>query len=160
MDKILALLEQDAKLTPKELAVMCGDRTEEEIRQQVRAYEEDQTILGYQTLIDWEKTDREYITALIELKVVPQPDRGFDEIAGRICKFPEVQSAWLMSGGFDLCVLVSGKTMREVALFVAEKLSIMENITATATHFVLRKYKDNGVVYGEKAEDERNLGEV
>ena len=159
MDRILKLLEQDAKLSEKELAVMCG-KTEAQIKEEIRAYEANKTILGYQTLIDWEKTDREYVTALIELKVVPQRDRGFDEIAGRVCLFPEVQSAWLMSGGFDLCVLVSGKTMREVALFVAEKLSIMENITATATHFVLRKYKDNGVVYSQTTEDERYAGEV
>ena len=159
MDRILKLLEQDAKLSEKELAVMCG-KTEEQIKEAIRAYEANKTILGYQTLIDWEKTDREYVTALIELKVVPQRDRGFDEIASRVCRVPEVQSAWLMSGGFDLCVLVSGRTMREVALFAAEKLSIMENITATATHFLLRKYKDNGVVYSQKTEDERYQGEV
>ena len=156
---ILQALEDHANLTPAQLAAMCGKETGD-VKKLIETYEENGVILGYKTIIDWDKTDREYVSALIEVKITPQRDRGFDEIAGRVCLFPEVQSAWLMSGGFDLCVLVSGRTMREVALFVAEKLSIMENITATATHFVLRKYKDNGVVYSQKTEDERYQGEV
>ena len=158
MKRILALLENDSRLTPAELSVMTG-LDETAIRKQIRTWEKDGTIVGYQTKIDWDRTEAENVSALIELKVVPQQDRGFDEIASRICRFPEVESAWLMSGGFDIAVLVSGKTMREVALFVAEKLSLMENITATATHFVLRRYKDNGLVFGKPEKDEREAGE-
>lgn len=158
MKRVLSYLENDSRLTPAELAAMTG-LEEEAIKAQIRAWEKDGTILGYQTKIDRDRSGDETVTALIELKVTPQKDRGFDEIASRICRFPEVESAWLMSGGFDIAVLIRGKTMREVALFVAEKLSLMENITATATHFVLRRYKDNGLVYGKPAEDEREAGE-
>ena len=102
-----------------------------------------------------DKTDKEYVSALIELKITPQRDRGFDRVAERIYNFPEVESLYLMSGGFDLCVIIEGKTMREVAYFVANKLAPMEDVVATATHFVLRKYKDKGIVYGPAKIDER-----
>ena len=154
MDKLLQILEEDASLTPEQLALML-DKEEGGIKRMIRTYEENGVILGYKTLIDWDKTDREYVTDLIEVKLVPQRDRGFDRIAEKINNYPEVKSLYLMSGGYDLCVLIEGKTMKEVAYFVARKLSTIEYITGTATHFVLKKYKDKGVVYGIVDEDER-----
>ena len=145
MNELLKLLENDAKLTPDMLAAMLGKETGD-IKARIDEYEKDGTIAGYSALIDWEKTDREYVTALIELKVTPQRDLGFDRVAERIYNYPEVQSLYLMSGGFDLCVVIEGKTMREVALFVAEKLAPMDSVLSTATHFVLRKYKDKGII--------------
>lgn len=154
MKSLLELLENDSTLTAEQLAVMIGGDVEE-IKTLIRKYEKDGTIVGYKTLIDWDKTDREMVSALIELKVEPQLDRGFDEIAERICNYPEVESVYLMSGGFDIAVLIEGKTLREVAFFVAEKLSTIKAVTATATHFVLRKYKDKNTIYRRKEVDER-----
>ncbi len=147
-------MENDARLTPEQLAVMC-DKEVGDIKKLIEDYESEGVILGYKTLIDWDKTDREYVTALIELKVQPQRDLGFDRVAEKIYNFPEVQSVYLMSGSFDICVIIEGRTMREVALFVAEKLAPMEFVTSTATHFVLRKYKDRGIVYKAPEKDER-----
>ncbi|MBQ8397936.1 MAG: Lrp/AsnC family transcriptional regulator [Clostridia bacterium] len=154
MDKILKMLEDDATLTPEQIALMC-EKEVGEIRDLIKKYEADGVILGYKTIIDWDKTDREYVSALIELKVLPQRDRGFDKVAEKIYNYPEVQSVYLMSGSFDLAVFIEGKTMREVAYFVAQKLAPLEYIQATATHFILRKYKDKGVVYGNVEVDER-----
>lgn len=155
MDQILKTLEDNATLTPKQLAVMMNKEVGE-IRDIIKKYEADGVIVGYKTLIDWDKTDREYVTAMIEVKMTPQRDRGFDHIAEKIYNYPEVQSVYLMSGGFDLCLLIEGRTMKEVAYFVAQKLAPIESIMSTATHFVLRKYKDKGVVYGRDPEiDER-----
>ena len=154
MDKILNLLEDNATLTPEQLAVMC-EKEVGDIKQMITKYEQDGIILGYKTMIDWDKTDREYVTALIEVKITPQRDRGFDRVAERIYNYPEVQSLYLMSGGFDLAVLIEGKTMKEVAYFVAQKLATIEDVISTATHFVLRKYKDKGVVFGCEEVDER-----
>ncbi len=154
MDILLKLLEDDASLTPAQLATML-DKEEGEIKDLIRTYEKDGVILGYKTLIDWDKTDREYVSAMIEVKLVPQKERGFDKIAEKIYNYPEVKNVYLMSGGYDLCVLIEGKTMKEVAYFVAQKLSTIEYITSTATHFVLKKYKDTGVVYGTTETDER-----
>lgn len=154
MDQILKMLEDDATLTPEQIALMC-EKEEGEIRDLIKQYEHDGVILAYKTIIDWDKTDREYVSALIELKVTPQRDRGFDKVAEKIYNYPEVQSVYLMSGSFDLAVFIEGKTMREVAYFVAQKLAPLEYIQATATHFILRKYKDKGVVYGTVEVDER-----
>ena len=154
MDILLKLLENDASLTPAQLATML-DKEEGEIKDLIHTYEKDGVILGYRTLIDWDKTDREYVSAMIEVKLVPQKGRGFDKIAEKIYNYPEVKNVYLMSGGYDLCVLIEGKTMKEVAYFVAQKLSTIEYITSTATHFVLKKYKDTGVVYGTADVDER-----
>ena len=154
MDILLKLLEDDASLTPSQLATML-DKEEGEIKNLIRAYEKDGVILGYKTVIDWDKTDREYVSAMIEVKLVPQKERGFDKIAEKIYNYPEVKNVYLMSGGYDLCVLIEGKTMKEVAYFVAQKLATIEYITSTATHFVLKKYKDTGVVYGTTETDER-----
>ena len=121
----------------------------------LEGYERDGVILGYQTIIDWDKTDREYVSALIEVKITPKPDRGFDQVAERIYNFPEVKSLYLMSGSFDLTLIIEGRTMKEVAYFVARKLAPLEDVMSTATHFVLRKYKDKGIVYGPAVIDER-----
>ena len=154
MDKFLKLLEDNATLTPEQLAVMCKKEVGD-IKKMIDQYEKDGVILGYKTMIDWDKTDREYVTALIEVKITPQRDRGFDRVAERIYNFPEVQNLYLMSGGYDLAVLIEGKTMKEVAYFVAQKLATIEDVISTATHFVLRKYKDKGVIYGVVDVDER-----
>jgi len=154
MDTILKLLEDNATLTPEQLAVMCKKEVGD-IQKLIKAYEQDGVILGYKTMIDWDKTDREYVSALIEVKITPQMDRGFDRVAEKIYSYPEVQSLYLMSGGYDLCVQIEGKTMKEVAYFVAGKLATIEEVVSTATHFVLRKYKDKGVVYGIEEIDER-----
>ena len=155
MDTILKLLEQNATLTHEQLAVMCAKEVGD-IKKIIENFENEGVILGYRTLIDWDKTDREYVTALIEVKITPQRDRGYDHVARCICNFPEVQDLYLMSGGFDFAVLIEGKTMKEVAYFVAQKLAPIEEVTSTATHFVLRKYKDKGVNYGIVEIDERD----
>ena len=154
MNTILELLEKDGRLTPEQIALMC-DKESGDIAAAISAYENDGVILGYQALIDWDKTDREYVSALIEIKIAPQRDRGFDKVAEKIYNYPEVQSLYLMSGGYDLAVLIEGRTMKEVAYFVARKLATLEDVMGTATHFVLRKYKDKGVIYGPAMPDER-----
>lgn len=146
MDEMLKLLERDAHLTPETLAVMLSKEVGD-IKKLITQYENDGVIVGYNTIIDWDKTDSECVTALIELKITPQRELGFDRVAERIYNYPEVQSLYLMSGGFDLAVIIEGRTMKEVAFFVAEKLAPMESIVSTATHFVLRKYKDKGLIY-------------
>lgn len=159
MDKLLKLLEDDATLTAEQLSVML-DKEVGEIKDIIQKYERDGVLLGYKALIDWDKTDREYVTALIEVKIQPQRDLGFDKVAEKIYNYPEVTSLLLMSGGFDLAVMIEGKTMREVAYFVAQKLSPIEFVTATSTHFVLKKYKDKGVIYKAPEIDERGHGGV
>lgn len=154
MDKLLSLIEDNAKLTEQQLAAMLG-KTEEEIHHEIRQYEKAGVIKGYKALIDWEKVDRELITAFIEVKVTPQRDSGFEQVAERIMQFEEVDSVYLMSGGFDLAVTVQGRSFRDVAMFVAERLSPIENVLSTATHFLLRKYKDKGVLFGSEKTDER-----
>lgn len=154
MDKLLEILEDNANLSYSQIAVML-DKEEGEIKDIIKKYEKDGVIVGYKTLIDWDKTDREYATALIEVKVVPQRDKGFDKVAEKIYRYPEVQSLYLMSGAYDFCVILEGKTMKEVAYFVAQKLSSLESVTGTATHFVLKKYKNNGAVYTSDEVDPR-----
>ncbi len=154
MKQILQLLEENARLTTEQMAVMCN-LDEEEVKNKIKKLEDDGVILGYKALIDWDKTDREYVSAVIELKVAPQRDRGFDRIAEKIYNYPEVQSVHLMSGGYDLMLIIEGKTMREVAYFVAYKLAPIEDVVSTATHFVLKKYKDKGVIYKMPEKDER-----
>ncbi|MCI6634524.1 MAG: Lrp/AsnC family transcriptional regulator [Eubacteriales bacterium] len=154
MTEILKLIENDSRLTPEKIALML-DKEVGDIKNMIAKYERDGVILGYKTLIDWDKTDKEHVSALIELKITPQRDRGYDHVAQKIYNYPEVESLYLMSGSFDLAVLIEGKTMREVALFVAEKLATIEDVTSTATHFVLRKYKDKGVIFGAIPVDER-----
>ncbi len=155
-DKILALLDQDARLTPAQLANML-ELPENEVRDRIYALEKNNTIIGYKTLIDWEKTDKEFVTALIEVKITPQKGMGFDEIARQIYRQPQVESVYLMSGGFDLTVIISGKSMKDVARFVSEQLAPMENVLSTGTHFVLKKYKEQGVEFDPSTRDEREV---
>ena len=154
MNDILKLLEDNATLTAEQLAVMCNKEVGD-IKNLIKTYEQEGVIVGYKTLVDWDKTDRECVSAIIEIKITPQRDRGFDHVAERICNYPEVKDLYLMSGGFDFSVVIEGKTMKEVAYFVAQKLAPIEEVISTATHFVLRKYKDKGVTYGILKVDER-----
>ena len=154
MEKLLKLIEKDATLTPKELAVMLS-KEEGDIKDMIRQLEKDGVILGYQAIVDWDKTEKESVTALIEVKVMPQRDDGFDKIAEKLQNYPEIKGLYLMSGGFDFTVLIEGKTMKEVAYFVARKLAPIEFVTATATHFVLKTYKYNGVIYNSPKKDLR-----
>jgi DNA-binding Lrp family transcriptional regulator len=153
-ERILEYLEKDARMSHADIATMLGI-TEEEVSKTVTECEENGTILNYRTMINWDLVDKNTVTALIELKTIPQRDKGFDSVAERICHFPEVKSVALMSGGFDLAITVECKNMREVAFFVAEKLATIEGVTATATHFELQKYKEHGVVYGTEKTDKR-----
>ena len=155
MKEILDILESNSRYTDKEIAVMTG-KTVEEVRDLICEYEEKNIIAGYTTLINWENTGDERVTALIEVKITPQRGDGFDKVAERIYKFPQVKACYLMSsGGFDLTVIIEGKTMKEVAMFVSSKLAVQEYVTGTATHFVLKKYKDHGTIFKEKKKDTR-----
>ena len=154
MEKLLKLIENDATLTSSELALMLS-KEEGDIKAMIDELEREGIILGTKTVIDWDKTDREYVNALIEVKVMPQRDDGFDKIAEKIYNYPEIKALYLMSGGFDFTVLIEGKTMKEVAYFVARKLAPVEFVTSTATHFVLKTHKDNGVVYKTPDNDPR-----
>ncbi len=153
--ELLEIIEKNARLTNEDIAVMLS-KEEGDIKKMIAEYEKDGIILGYKALIDWDKTDSEHVNALIELRVSPQPDRGFDKLAEKIGNYPEVTSLYLMSGGYDFMVLLEGKTMREIAYFVAQKLAPLDTVITTATHFVLRKYKDKGVTYGPAYVDERS----
>ena len=153
-EELLSILEKNSRIDFSELAILLGAE-ESEVLKEISKLEQEGVICGYHTLINWEKTSIEKVNALIEVKVMPQRDRGFDKIAEKIYNYPEVQSLYLMSGGFDLALIIEGKTMKEVAYFVAQKLATIEYVTATATHFVLRKYKDKGVIYGPAHIDER-----
>lgn len=154
MDKLLKLLDSSARLTTEQLAVMLG-RTEQEVADQMAELERSGAIRAYKALIDWDRTDREYVTAIIELRVTPKRDTGFDSIAQAIMRLEEVESVYLMSGGYDLSVVVTGRTFQEVAMFVAKRLSSMDAVLSTATHFVLRRYKDQGVMFLDEPKDER-----
>ena len=157
MEEILEILEQNSRYTDEQIAVMAG-KTVEEVREAIRDYEEKNIIAGYTTLINWENTGKETVTALIEVKITPQRGEGFDKVAERIYKFDQVKACYLMSsGGFDLTVIVEGKTMREVAMFVSEKLAVQDNVIGTATHFVLKKYKDHGTIFKEKKASNREV---
>ena len=153
-DKLLMLLEKDCKLSVEQLAALLG-ATPEDVAATVSELEDNGTILGYGATVDWDKTERAFVTALIEVKVVPQRGEGFDRVASRIYQYPEVDSVYLMSGGFDLMVMLVGKTLKEVALFVAQKLAVLDAVSGTATHFVLKKYKDKGIIYDRDDHDER-----
>ena len=153
-NEILKLLENDARLTDKQLAVMMNT-DEAEIRREIDAMEQNGTILAYKTIIDWEKTENESVTAMIDVKLTPQKERGFDRVAEKIYNYPEVQAVYLMSGSYDLSVVIEGKTMKEVAFFVSQKLSTIDSVISTATHFVLHKYKDKGILYDPTETDER-----
>jgi DNA-binding Lrp family transcriptional regulator len=152
--EILEIIEKNSRLSVDQIAVMTGKRVEE-VEATIKKLEEDNIIVGYNTLINWEKTDSETVTALIEVRVTPQRGEGFDKVAERIYRYPQVKACYLMSGGFDLTVIIEGKTIKEVALFVAEKLAPLESVLSTSTHFVLKKYKDKDVIFDEKEKDDR-----
>ena len=155
-NKLLKLLEKDCTLTQAQLAAMC-DTNEEDILQRIRALKDEGVLLSYKAVVNWEKTSVETVEALIEVKVTPQRDKGFDRIAERIYQYEEVESCYLMSGGYDLTVILTGRTLREVALFVSQKLSTIEGVTSTATHFILKKYKQQNVVFEQREEQKERL---
>lgn len=154
MKELLELLEKDHTLTPEQLAVML-DKSVDEIRETIRDLEERKIIVKYQTIINWEKTGLDNVTAVIDVKITPQREVGFDAIAERIYRFPEVRSLYLMSGAFDLMVVVEENTLKEVAQFVSTKLSTIEGIVSTTTHFMLKKYKESGVIIEDQEENRR-----
>ncbi len=154
--ELLELLEDNSRYEIEDLAVMLGF-TAEQVAEEIKQLEKEKVICGYKTLVNWNHTEKEIVTALIEVKVTPQRGQGFDKIAERIYRFREVQSVYLMSGGFDLTVIIEGRNMQEVALFVGQKLAPLESVLSTATHFVMKKYKDHGIIFGEPKKDERMI---
>lgn len=155
-DELLTIIEKNSRIDLKELAVILGAE-EIDVINELATLESEGIICGYHTMIDWEKTDIEKVSALIEVRVTPQRGQGFDNMAERIQKYPEVQSVYLMSGGYDLMIILEGKTLREVSSFVSNKLSALDTVLSTATHFILKKYKDHGTVLSRKKEDEREM---
>ena len=155
-EKILAIIEKNSRIDLKDLAALLGE-SEAAVANEIAEMERENIICGYHTMINWDNTGDEKVIALIEVKVTPQRGMGFDKIAERIYQYSEVTSVYLMSGSFDFTVIIEGKTMREVAQFVSEKLSPMDSVLSTATHFVLKKYNDHGTVMCGKAEDERMM---
>lgn len=157
MNELLDIMEKNScRLNDSEIARMLGI-TESEVIAELQKLEKEHIIVGYKTLINWEKTDSEIVTALIELRVTPGRGEGFDKLAKRIYKYPQVKSVYLMSGAYDLALTVEGKSMKEVALFVAQKLAPMDSVITTATHFVLRKYKEDGVLFEDDEKDMRQV---
>lgn len=156
MTELLDVLEKNSRMSIRDLAVML-DESEESIEGQMQQLEKEKVIFGYHTLIDWDKAGVDRVTALIEVRVSPQRGEGFNKIAERIYQFEEVSAVYLMSGAFDLTVIVEGKTMKEVALFVAQRLAPIDQVLSTSTHFVLKKYKDQGIILTDTGEEERQL---
>ena len=155
-EELLSIIEKNSRIDIKELAVRLGVE-EIDIANELEALERENIICGYHTLVDWEKTSVEKITALIEVRVTPQRGQGFDRIAERIYNYPEVKSVYLISGGFDLLVTLEERSLKEIAAFVSDKLSTMDSILSTGTHFILKKYKDHGTVLEKKHVDEREV---
>ncbi|MCR5703218.1 MAG: Lrp/AsnC family transcriptional regulator [Eubacterium sp.] len=150
-EEILRLIEKNARIDLKEAAILLG-KTEAEVANAIAEMEKENIICGYYTMIDWDKTSEDRVTALIEVRVTPQRGSGFDDIADRIMKYDEVKAVYLMSGGFDFTVMIEEKTMKEIAQFVTNKLSTLDSILNTATHFILKKYKDYGTVLADTEE--------
>lgn len=154
MDRLLYLVQNNPKLTNKELAVMLNI-SEADVAEKIKLYEDTGVIKGYRAVIDKEKAHDETVTALIEIKVQPKFGHGFDDIANRISQLEEVESIFLMSGGYDLCCLVTDKSFQEVSMFVAKRLSPLEDVVSTSTHFILKKYKEQGVLFTDEKTDDR-----
>lgn len=154
--KLLRLLEDDCTLTTAQLAA-AADLDEETVKAEIAQMEKDRVILGYKAVVDWDRTQLESVTALIEVKVTPQRGDGFDRIAKRIYQYDEVESVFLMSGAFDFTVIISGRSLKEVAHFVGERLAPLEGVTGTATHFILRKYKEKHLVFEKLPEQEKEF---
>ena len=152
MEKILKILEENARISLEDIATMV-ESTPEEVAKQIDAYQQAHVINGY----NWDKAGADRVQAIIELRVSPKRDCGFDEVAANIARFDEVDSVMLMSGGYDLSLVMSGKSFQDIALFVAKRLSPLDDVLSTATHFVLRTYKKDGVLYGLEPTDEREL---
>ena len=155
-DELLSIIEKNSRIALKELAVMLG-KEEIDVANELAKLESEGVICGYHTLINWEKTSIEKVTALIEVRVTLQRGQGFDNIAERIYKYPEVRAVYLISGGFDLMIVLEEKSLKDIANFVSEKLSTSESVLSTATHFILKKYKDHGTMLTEKYEDKREV---
>ena len=153
-EKILTFIEKNSRVDLNELAIMLGVQ-EADVLNELEAMEAEHIICGYHTLINWDKTDTEKVTAFIEVRVTPQRGKGFEKLAERITNYPEVKSIYLMSGSFDFAVFLEGKTLKEVSMFVSTKLSTLEDVAGTATHFVLKKYKDHGMILIDKHESNR-----
>lgn len=154
MDKLIQILTTNARLTSQQLSAMTG-LTPREVEAKIAALQEEGVIRGYKAIVDWDKTDRDFCTARIELKVTPKSGMGFDEIAGTIAQFDEVESVELMSGGYDLGLTVTGKSFKDVAMFVAQRLAPLDSVVSTATHFVLKTYKQGGIMTCGQEKDER-----
>lgn len=155
-EELLALLEKNSRIDVKELAMMLGV-TEVDVVNEMAAMEAEGIICGYHTLINWDNTTVDKVTALIEVSVTPQTGQGFDMIAEKIYRYSEVRSVYLISGKYDLMVILEGKSLREVSAFVSEKLSALDAVLSTATHFILKKYKDHGTIFKTKTADEREM---
>ena len=155
-EKLLRLIDDNAKLTNEQLAVMLGEDAQD-VAQTIAGYEKQGVILGYKALIDWDQTDRNLVSARIEIKVIPKGTMGFEEIAYTISQFREVETCYLMSGGYDLALTISGKTFKDIALFVAHRLAPLEPVQSTSTHFVLKKYKQRGQMMVDDFKDEREV---
>jgi len=156
--KIFEALENNAKLTHEQVAEMTGVPVHD-VQKIIKKAEKDGTIVKYKTVVNWSKLGEEQVWALVEVKVVPQRDTGFGAIAERIYRFPQAKSVFLASGTYDLAILIAGKTMQEIAVFVSEKLAPMETVQGTITHFILKKYKEDGVILEDDGEP-RRLGVV
>jgi DNA-binding Lrp family transcriptional regulator len=152
--EILKILENDARVTPQQISTMTGT-PQSEVAKLIKQAEKERTILKYKAIINWEKVGEEQVSALIEVKIAPQRDVGFDAIAERIYRFPQTRSVYLLSGTYDLLVLVTGKTMHEVADFVSQKLAPIEEVQGTVTHFMLKRYKEDGEILEGKEETKR-----
>ena len=157
MDDILRILDKEQGVVNTEKISRMLGIPEEEVAAKIEELENNHIIAGYKTIVNWDKTDREVVTALIDLRVTPQRGEGFDKVAERIYKYPQVRALYLMSGAYDLSVMIEGKTMKDVALFVAQKLAPMESIISTATHFVLKKYKSEGIIFDDNEKDTRQV---
>ena len=157
MEEILNILDKEkGNVSRAKIAQMLG-MEEKEVADKIEKMEKDNVIVGYKTIVNWDKTDKDVVVALIELRITPQRGEGFDKVAERIYKYPQVKSLYLMSGAYDLAVTIEGKSMKEVALFVAQKLAPMDSIISTATHFVLKKYKEEGIVFEDDEKDTRQV---
>ena len=155
-EELLSIIERNSRIDLKELAVILGVE-EIDVVNELSALEKEGIICGYHTLIDWDKTSLEKVTALIEVRVTPQRGQGFDKIAERIYRYPEVRTVYLISGGYDLLVTLEEKSLKEISNFVSDKLSTLESVLSTATHFILKRYKDHGTILDKKHEDEREV---
>lgn len=155
-EALLTIIEKNSKIGVNELAVLLGEE-ETAVLNELETLEKEGVICGYHTLIDWEKTNIEKVKALIEVRVTPQRGQGFDKIAERIYNYPEVSAVYLISGGYDLLVILEENSLRDISNFVSDKLSTLDTVISTATHFILKKYKDHGTILSKKSEDEREI---